>query len=216
MYGFYADRLLKLFNEVETEPDPNVQQQANIPNQDRQTQEQDNTTQQQNQPQQKENPEQYEQDYDATQDTIQNDNPYDQVQAPDDQNLQQNQNSSGSKESDSKVDKIKEKEEDIFSNLSPEQLDIRHKELKNQFLSMFDMTTDVVQRINNISLDTKDIPVIQYASDTLSKLRSMLTDYMNSVYKTKSYTENHINYNRFLATLNGINKILEEINKNKD
>ena len=81
---------------------------------------------------------------------------------------------------------------------------------------MFDMTTDLIERINNISLDPEDIHVVEYASNNLSVLRTMLKDYMDSVYKTKSYTENYVNYNRFLATLNGINKILEEINKNED
>jgi hypothetical protein len=44
----------------------------------------------------------------------------------------------------------------------------------------------------------------------------MLVDYMNNVYQGKSYIENSINYNRFLAVLNGINKILEEVEKKQD
>ena len=45
----------------------------------------------------------------------------------------------------------------------------------------------------------------------VNNLRNMLIDYMNDVYKTKSYTENLIIYNRYLAALNAINKILEEM-----
>ena len=41
----------------------------------------------------------------------------------------------------------------------------------------------------------------------------MVADYMNDVYSTKSYMENAMNYNRFLATLNGVKDILVEINK---
>jgi hypothetical protein len=41
----------------------------------------------------------------------------------------------------------------------------------------------------------------------------MVADYMNNVYSTKSYMENAINYNKFLATLTGINDILVEIDK---
>ena len=217
MAGFYAARF-GIFNEVETEPDPNIQsQQPNpqeeqpatdgIKQQDDQVQEQptenseQNTTYTQN-PQSEDG------------DNVQNDVIDTSVSGDGSQDSQSNQTYDNGQEPKGEVDAIKKKEEEIYANLSPEQLDIMHKELKSQFLAMFDMTTEVVQRINNISLDTKDVPTIEYASNKLSRLRTMLTDYMNYVYKTKSYTENHINYNIFLAVLNGINKILEEINKN--
>lgn len=230
MAGFYAARL-GIFKEVETEPDPNAQAntqgdpaaQGQQPEaQDPGEAEQQQDTQAQEQPQENpetnENPEQQPQpEEDPTADTIPNDDPSvdggdpnaDTAQPPQD-------NSSGDQGGTSAVDDIKKKEEEIYADLTPEELDIKHKELKSQFLAMFDMTTELVQRINNISLDPKDISSVEYVSNNLAQLRTMLVDYMQSVYKTKSYTENYINYNRFLATLNGISKILEEINKNED
>ena len=124
--------------------------------------------------------------------------------------------SSGSTNEDEEVDENKKVEEEIFSNLTHDQLDIKHKELKNQYLNLYDMTTEIIDRISSIAI-TEDITfVIDYVSTTLSNLRDMVVDYINDVYKTKSYTENLVNYNRFLATLNGINKILEEINKTSE
>ena len=64
-----------------------------------------------------------------------------------------------------------------------------------------------------ISVVEENLEIIKYVSNTLSNLRDMLTDYINSVYKTKSYIENLVNYNKFLAVLNGISDILEEMNK---
>lgn len=127
--------------------------------------------------------------------------------------------SSGSSEStndDEEVDENKKTEEEIFSNLTHDQLDIKHKELKNQYLNLYDMTTEIIDRISSIAISEDITFVIDYVSTTLSNLRDMVVDYINDVYKTKSYTENLINYNRFLATLNGINKILEEINKTSE
>lgn len=231
MAGFYAARL-GIFKEAETESDPNVipgpaenpegateqptqqdaQSAAEQPQEGQEQQAQENT---------EANPDQNQQqppEEDPTADMIPNEDPEDAGGDPNgggDPNQPQGAGTTQPGEP-SPVDGIKKKEEEILANLTPEELDIKHKELKTQFLAMFDTTTELIERINNISLDPEDIPVVEYASNNLSVLRTMLKDYMDSVYKTKSYTENYVNYNRFLATLNGINKILEEINKNED
>lgn len=129
----------------------------------------------------------------------------------DDSSEDSNDSGDDNNENEEEVDEIKKAEEDILSNLSNEQLDIKHKELKNRYLDMYDMTSDIIDRISSITVTEDKTFVIDYVSTTLSNLRDMIVDYINDVYKTKSYTENLMNYNRFLASLNGINKILEEI-----
>lgn len=119
-------------------------------------------------------------------------------------------------ESDQPVDDIKKQEEELYGNLTPDQLDIKHKELKTQFLAMYDMTTTIIERIGDAAISEENIGIAEYISDNLSRLRDMLVDYMNNVYQGKSYIENSINYNRFLAVLNGINKILEEVDKKQN
>jgi len=119
----------------------------------------------------------------------------------------------GTSDEEPEVDDIKKREEELYSDLSPQQLDIKHKELKTQYLAMYDMVNDIIDRIGDSSTSEENISIVEYVSEQLASLQKMLTDYMNDVYKTKSYIENSINYNRFLAILNGINKILEEMNK---
>ena len=119
-------------------------------------------------------------------------------------------------ENDQPVDDFKKQEEELYGDLTPEQLDIKHRELKNQFLSMYDITTTIIDRIGDASISKENIGIAQYISNNLIRLREMLTDYMQNVYQGKSYIENSINYNRFLAVLNGINKILEEVDKKED
>ena len=118
-------------------------------------------------------------------------------------------------EEDQPVNIIKHQEEEIY-DLSPEQLDVKHKELKSQFLSMYDITTSIIDRIGDASVNEENIGIIEYISDTLSRLRTMLTDYVDSIYASKSYMENFVAYNRFLAVLNGVNKLLEELDKKED
>lgn len=117
---------------------------------------------------------------------------------------------------DQPVDDLKQKEEKLLSNLTPEQLDIKHKELKNNFLNMYDIVNNIIERISDISVNERSIATVEFISNQLSNLKDMIVDYLNTTYKTKSYIENYINYNRFMAVLNGINKLIEEMNKNAE
>ena len=135
----------------------------------------------------------------------------------DNQDADNNSDSSAEdNQDDQPVDDIKKQEEEIYSNLSSDQLDIKHKELKAQFLAMYDITSSIIERIGDANVNEDNIGVIEYISDNLSRMRTMLTDYIESVYSGKSYTENSINYNRFLSVLNGINKLLEQLEKKED
>lgn len=121
-------------------------------------------------------------------------------------------------ENNQPVNAIKQQEEEIYNdaNMTPEQLDIKHKELKSQFLAMYDLTSSIIDRIGDASINEENIAAVEFISENLSRLRTMLTDYIDSVYAGKSYIENAVTFNRFLATLNGINKMLEQMEKKED
>ena len=104
-------------------------------------------------------------------------------------------------------------EEEIFKDLTQDQIDIKHQELKTNFGKIYDTTSSLIDRLNDIPTNDTYMASINFVSNQLADLRQMVTDYMNNVYSTKSYMENSINYNKFLMTLKGINDILEEIYK---
>ena len=78
---------------------------------------------------------------------------------------------------------------------------------------MFDMTNNFIDRLSGITTGDENTKVIEFISNKLISIRDMITDYMNYTYKTKSYIENSINYNRFLVQLSSINKILRQLSK---
>lgn len=104
-------------------------------------------------------------------------------------------------------------ENELFKDLTPDQVDLKHKELKKNFGDLYDSIANIVDRVNEIPNNDAFTAAIGFVSNQLSDLKQMVADYMNDVYSTKSYMENAMNYNKFLATLNGIKDILEEINK---
>ena len=104
-------------------------------------------------------------------------------------------------------------ENELFKDLTPDQLDLKHNELKNNFMTLYNSIASIIDRVNDIPTSEEYNATISFVSNQLADLRTMVADYMNNVYSTKSYMENAMNYNRFLATLNGINDILDEVAK---
>ena len=104
-------------------------------------------------------------------------------------------------------------ENELFKDLTKDQIDIKHRELKSNFTDLYNSTSNIIDRVNAIPNNDNYMQAITFVSKQLSSLRQMIADYMTNVYSTKSYMENTVNYNRFLATLKGINDILDEINK---
>ena len=104
-------------------------------------------------------------------------------------------------------------EQELFKDLTPDQIDMKHQELKSNFTKLYDSTNSIIERINDIPSNENYLSSITFVSEKLSELRTMVADYMNNVYSTKSYMENAINYNRFLSVLKSINDILDEISR---
>lgn len=120
---------------------------------------------------------------------------------------------SGGGDGQVEADDARGMEEEIFKDLTKDQVDIKHKELKSNFTELYDSITNIIDRVNDIPNSDNYLQTITFVSNQLANLKQMVADYVNNVYSTKSYMENAMNYNRFLATLKGINDILEEISK---
>lgn len=108
-------------------------------------------------------------------------------------------------------DEIRQLEKEVFADLSPQQMEIKHKELKQQYLDMYEVTSNLIERINDVPRTEQNTKVLEFISIQLSDLREYISDYINSSYSQVSYMENAINYNKYLAILSGLNKILKEL-----
>lgn len=109
------------------------------------------------------------------------------------------------------VDDIKRQEEEMYSNMSPEQLDIMHRELKSRFIDIYNICTNIIERLSAVHVSEDNVPTLEYISRTLSTTKDMIVDYIDNIYKSKSYIENNVNYNKYLVIINAVNKMLESI-----
>ena len=104
---------------------------------------------------------------------------------------------------------------DIFNSLTAEEQQIKIRELKNLFLNLYTSTDDLLARLNETETDEDNIEVITRVSMILYSLKQYMEDYMTYSFGFKSYIENDIAFNRFLAILKSATTIVEEIGKIK-
>jgi len=126
-------------------------------------------------------------------------------------NIDNNENNQSTQDSElSSVD------EDIMSGLSDEQKALKSIELKNRYLELYNTTELIIQRIDTISRSKDNIKILYFLIQKLQELKKNSYDYIIDVYDTKSFIENIVQYQQYLAVLNTVNQVLIELNPNKD
>ena len=110
-------------------------------------------------------------------------------------------------------DDIKALEDEIYSNYSDEQRQIMSKELKGSMNKLVTLSSDLVERINDIPKVSEHIRDIEFISNKLSDFRDMLTDYLYYTYDTESYVKNQIAYKRFMAIMKQMDTFIQNIQK---
>ena len=102
-------------------------------------------------------------------------------------------------------------EKDIFANVTPGQMELKHKELKQLYINLYNMINPLIDKINNIPKTEQNIPVLTFVVQKTTELKDLINYYLTNTYQTRTYLENVMNYQQYLALLNTINQILDEI-----
>ncbi len=117
-------------------------------------------------------------------------------------------NSDGETDPNSEIQSL---EDNLFKDLSPEQMAIKQIELKQQYIDLFDSISDIVSRVNKITKTTDNTNVIEFVTNKMIELKDLVHYYLNNTYNTKTYIENTMNYQQYILMLNAINRMLKEI-----
>lgn len=114
------------------------------------------------------------------------------------------------------ANELKELETQLFSNLTPEQLNIKHIELKTQFIDLYETVDKTINRINKITKNEDNLKVLEFTITKLIELKDLINFNLTKTYATKSYLENETDFQHCLAIFNTISKILEELAAKKE
>ena len=113
-------------------------------------------------------------------------------------------------------DEVKDMENELFKSIPADQMVIKVTELKKHYLDVYNSISNILLRTNKIIKTNENIKVLEFVTNKLIELKDMVKFYMAHTFDTKSFIENTINYQQYLATLNTINKIFKEIHVKKD
>ena len=118
---------------------------------------------------------------------------------------------------ESKADALKLKDRELFNSLSIAEQQIKIKELKSQFSSLYNNCSSIIERLNDLSIELIDeYPQLKKVNAVLYELKDMISFYILNIYDTKSFFENDIIFNRYLAILNSVKTVLTTIKNDKN
>ena len=109
-------------------------------------------------------------------------------------------------------DNMKSKENEMLSNLDPEQRRIQDSELKKNYINLYNTIGDIILRLNKISTSSSNKSPMYFIQNQLNDLKEYVYNYLSNVYSTKTYIENNINYEQYLVILSNINNLLIQLN----
>ena len=87
----------------------------------------------------------------------------------------------------------------VFSNLTEEQIRIKTNNQKQQYIDLFNDISDILKRILVINKNNNNAELFNYIADSFSDLRKMIKDALTDSFNTRSFVENQIILERFIA-----------------
>lgn len=102
---------------------------------------------------------------------------------------------------------------DIFSSLTAEEQAIKIRELKNLFNNLYTSIDDNITKLDNLGTTEDNIQAVTKLTTCMYSLKTYISDYMQFVFPNKSYIENDISFNRFLAIIKSITTIMNDLYK---
>lgn len=122
--------------------------------------------------------------------------------------------SSDSDEPEVSADSLKAKDGQLFEDLEPAEQEAKLKELKEQYLNLYQVCDGVIDKINSLSRDYEEInEQLKKVTNVLFTTKKMIADYLLHIFDSKSYIENDIQYNNYLSILNSVKNIIKEYKK---
>ena len=101
---------------------------------------------------------------------------------------------------------------DIFSTLTAEEQQMKIKELKSLYQQLYCSCDDVMNRLNKLDTNEKNVYVIDRISSSIYTLKKYIGDYLIDIFPNKSYIENDISFNKFLLVVQSISDIIDRYN----
>ena len=112
--------------------------------------------------------------------------------------------------------KLQDLQKSIFDQLSPEQQDLKIRELKSLYNDVYDKCSkilDIVVAAEKVPAQTK---VYDYITNTITDLQKYIRDYLENIFDSKTYIENMNELQKYMAILDTVNNVFEELKRHNE
>lgn len=117
------------------------------------------------------------------------------------------------------VDTVKDEEqnnelkkiEDSLFNISDTGLNIRERDLKDNYIKIYNSINNILDKMNSIPKTSINISIIEFSKKKLYELKLICYDYLLYTYSDKTYIENQKNYIIYVGIIANINSLLLQI-----
>lgn len=110
-------------------------------------------------------------------------------------------------------DELQSDETEVFSDLKPRQMEIKNKELKDQYLALNNNIVDAIDKINKVSHTSYDDSMLDFIVRKLMQLRDLSRDSLLYSFDTRTYIENQVHLQKMITTFNIVVNMITEIER---
>lgn len=115
-------------------------------------------------------------------------------------------------QSDDNIDpRLKDLESVVFDSLSDKEKELKIKELKELYITVYKKCGTISELLTDIKRDEETIQIVEYISNTLIDLKQYVNDYINDIFDSKTYVENLAQLQKYIMIFNAINTVLAQI-----
>lgn len=108
-------------------------------------------------------------------------------------------------------DELKQDEQEIFKDLSQEQLEIKTNELRREYKDLYSAVNDILDKLNDISKTSFDATMIEFVTRKLLELKDIIKDSVTDTFDTRTYIENQVEFQKMIALFNNLTVMVETI-----
>ena len=112
--------------------------------------------------------------------------------------------------------KLKDIEKSIFDQLTPEQQKTKTAELKNLYSETYDKCQSIIDIVGGIEKAPDQAKIYDYIVKNLLDLQKYIRDYLENLFDSKTYIENMTELQKYLAILDTINNVFNELQKKSE
>ena len=125
-----------------------------------------------------------------------------------------NSDSGDSEEDEIDPDSLKALDGKLYEDLNPAEQKLKLRHMKQLYTDLFYKCASISEKLNSIFVED-DIATLQIkmAGSMIFNLKQMVSDYFLNIFDSKSYQENDIMFNRYLAILNQVKLLTDELKK---